>query len=130
MDIDALSVELLAGHPDTGAYNIDAEIAAGELNAVNRTTNKTSMTGSEILNAVLKSEFVALTNAEESQFWDIVHLSEVNPFGIESDLMVDIFGGGSTTITSLQTLRKNNVSRAVEIGLGVVRAGHILEARV
>ena len=130
MDIDALRTELVAGHPDTGAYNVDAEIAAGELNAVNRTTNKTSMSGSEIINAVDKAEFIALTNAAEAQFWNVVHLGDLNPFGIEADLLIDIFGGGSTTIIALQALRKNSVSRAVEIGLGGVRVGHELEARV
>ncbi len=39
MDIAALAVELAAGHPDTGAYNADDALAAGELNAKNRPAN-------------------------------------------------------------------------------------------
>ena len=36
MDYAALAAELTAGHPDTGAYNADNSLAAGELNAFNR----------------------------------------------------------------------------------------------
>lgn len=36
MDYTALAAELLAGHPVTGAYNADDDLAAAELNAVNR----------------------------------------------------------------------------------------------
>lgn len=35
-DYPALQAELLAGHPVTGAYNIDDQLAANELNALNR----------------------------------------------------------------------------------------------
>lgn len=36
MDIAALKTELDSGHPDTGAYNVNDETAAAELNAMNR----------------------------------------------------------------------------------------------
>lgn len=36
IDNQALRDELLAGHPDTGAYNADNQLAADELNAQNR----------------------------------------------------------------------------------------------
>lgn len=36
MGVAELKAELLAGHPDTGAYNVDDTIAADEINAVNR----------------------------------------------------------------------------------------------
>lgn len=35
-DLVALKAELLAGHPDTGAYNVDDALAAAEINEVNR----------------------------------------------------------------------------------------------
>jgi hypothetical protein len=60
--------------------------------------------------------------------WNILHLGNINPFGIEADLMQDIFGA-STTITALQAARKENISRAEELGLGVVGAGQVEEAR-
>lgn len=39
MNYIALKAELLAGHPDTGAYNVDNQLAADELNAINRPAN-------------------------------------------------------------------------------------------
>lgn len=129
MDIDALKTELLAGHPGTGAYDADDAVAATQLNAVNRTRNKPTMTGSEVMNAIVKAEFTALSAADKQMVWDIVHLGEINPFGIEADLFVDIFGGGSATITDLQTARKYDVSRGVELGLGQVKTGHVETAR-
>lgn len=129
MDIDALKAELLAGHPDTGAYDADDAVAAGELNAVNRTVNKASMTGSEIINALDKTEYLALSDADKDKVWQVCHLGTVNPFGVEADLFIDIFGTPSDSITALQAARVDAVSRAVELGLGLVRAGHVEEAR-
>ena len=130
MNIPDLITELTAGHPGTGAYNADAALAAGELNAVNRTLNKTSLSGTEILNNVVKADFNALTATEQQRVWDIVHLGDVNPFGIEAAMMIDIFGVGSATITALAAARTTSVSRATEIGLGYVWPGHVETARL
>ena len=48
MDLQALAAELTAGHPDTGAYDADDAIAATQINVVNRTTPKGTLTGSEV----------------------------------------------------------------------------------
>ena len=129
MNIAALKAELLTGHPDTGAYDANDVVAAGQLNAVNRTKNKVGMTGSEVLNALDKPEYLALSDADTDRVWQVCHLGTVNPFGVEADIFVDIFGDESASIASLQLARKNNVSRAVELGLGHVRAGNVEEAR-
>lgn len=133
MNIDALKAELATGHPDTGAYDADDAVAAGELNVVNRTKNKASMTGSEILNALKEAgplaEYRALSDADKDKVWRICHLGTVNPFGVEADLFIDIFGGGSASIAALQAARKDDVSRAAELGLGLVRIGHVQQAR-
>lgn len=130
MDIDALKAELLAGHPDTGPYDADDAVAAGQLNAKNRTRNKASLTGSQVLNAINKGEFNALGAANKQLVWDILHLGELNPFGREADLMTDIFGGGSATIAGLAVLRLEEISRGVELRLGVVKVGHVQMARL
>lgn len=130
MDIAALSIELAAGHPDTGPYDANDETAAGQLNAVNRTTNKTSMTGSEILNAVHAGEWGTRTADQKQTVWDIVHLGTVNPFGVEATLMTAAFvGAGGATIAALVAARVNHVSRAVERELGPVKVGHVAQAR-
>lgn len=129
MDIDALKAELVAGHPDTGAYDVDDTVAAGELNAINRTKNKTSMTGSEIINALDKTEYLALSDADQAKVWQVCHLGTVNPFGVEADIFIVIFGVPSASITALQAARKDDVSRAVELGLGTVTWANVELAR-
>lgn len=129
MDLAALKTELETGHPETGAYDADAALAAGQLNEGNRTLPRATMTGSEVLNAVVGSEFTALDATEKQMLWDIVHLGTVNPFGVEQTLMVSIFGAGAGTILALAAARQRPVSRAVEIGLGLVRAGDVERAR-
>tara|TARA_Y100000034_G_C6847467_1_gene384035 strand:- start:528 stop:893 length:366 start_codon:yes stop_codon:yes gene_type:complete len=120
MDPVALAAELTGGHPDTGAYDADASVAAGQLNAVNRTLPKATMTASEVFNAIDKTEFNALVAADQQLVWDILHLGELNPYGLEATLFTDTFGAGTDTIIALNAARTTAVSRAVEIGLGTV----------
>ena len=127
--IDILKTELTDDSLGRGYSGMNDVAAAADLNTVYRTSNKSSLTGSEVINAVDKTEFNALTDIQKQMVWDIVHLGTVNPFGLEADLMTDIFGGGSTTISALVALRINNISRAVELGAGSVKAGHVQEAR-
>ncbi len=129
MNIAVLKAELLAGHPDTGAYSVDDAIAADQLNALNRVENKTSMTGAKVFRAVDKAEFIALSTVDQRTVWDIAHLGELDPFGISADLFTDIFTGGGPTLTALAAIRKRTVSRATEIGIGPVRLGEIQQAR-
>lgn len=128
MDIAALAAELTSD-PLTRIYSgMTDQEAADSLNAVNRTTNKSSMTGDEILNQVDAGDWAALTDDQRQTVWDVCHLGSVDPFGVAATLLTDVFGA-STTIIALQAARKNNVSRAVELGLGTVLFGHVKQAR-
>lgn len=129
MDYQLLKTELDAGHPVTGAYNADDTLAAGELNAVNRTTNKAVVTGDELFTATDGTEFAALTD-HKRELWVGFCSKDVDPFASANIAFVQwIFGAGSTTVSTLATVRVNNVSRATELGLGEVDAGHIQYAR-
>jgi len=130
MDIIRLKTEIDAD-PLTRGYAgmTDAQVKA-DGHTKYRTRNKTSLTGSEVLNAIDKTEFNSKTDAQKQQVWDLVHLGSLNPFGIEASLMVDIFGGGSVTIVALQALRVESISRWEELSLGNVREGHIQKVRV
>ena len=130
MDIAAIKAELLGGHPVTGAYNSDDVIATAELNALNVDKNLTFLSGSAVFNAIDKGEFNALVAADKQLVWDILHLGTIDPFGLEATLFTDIFGGGgSNTIISLGVIRKTSISRAVELGLGVIKVGWVEKAR-
>ena len=129
MDIDILKTELTSDPLTRGYSGMDDAAAAADLNTLYRKRNKERMSGSEILNEVVKSEFNALSAGDQQRMWDILHLGEVNPFGIEADMMIDIFGGGSSTISALQAARRDDISRGDELGIGLVKPGHVEEAR-
>ncbi len=131
MNIDVLKTELTTDPLTRGYSSMTDEAAANDMNTINRTSNKAIMMGTEILNACDKVELNNLSTDNKRLVWDIIHIAGgVNPFGIEADLFVDAFGAGSTTITTLQTLRKNNISRGEELGIGIVREGHVQHARL
>lgn len=130
MDLDILKAELLAGHPGTGAYNSDDFVAAGELNVVNRTRNRATVTGSEILNSTDDVEFGALTVQNQELWLALCGVEDVDTAsGVAKSLEADLFGGGTTTRTNLAAIRSQDVSRGQELGLGRVGQGDVEDAR-
>ncbi len=131
MNISALKAELTADPLSRGYLSMSDADAATSLNEVNRFRNRTTMTGSEVLNAVDVGEWTGLSIADKQTVWDIVHLGEVNPFGVEATLMLSVFSAAdSPTIAALIAARKESVSRATELGLGHVGVGNVTQARL
>ncbi len=130
MDLAVLKTELLAGHPDTGAYDADDAVAATELNVVNRTRTRATVEGSEILNATDDEEFTGLAAADKSRWLALCGVDEINTSsGVAKSLEADLFGENTTTRTNLVALKSPPASRAIELGLGVVTQGKVWEAR-
>ena len=135
MDYPALRSELDAGHPDTGAYNVDDLLAAGELNAVNRTIPRTSMNGDEIFAATDNTEFLAATESKQQMWVSFTSKDIINAYATTNINFVDyIFGAASTTKATLATLRTEDVSRATEISAtidysGPITVSHVAAAR-
>ncbi len=130
MNIAALAVELAAGHPGTGAYNADDALAAAELNAANRTRIVGSMSGDAIFAATDEAEFNALTDAKKTFWMAFCGRDSIDPAGSANVSLVNwIYGAGSDTLTALAAARTETISRATELGLGVVRVGNVGEAR-
>ena len=128
----ALQAELLAGHPISGAYDADDQLAADQINALDVTRIRANMTGAQIIEATDTAEYAALTDPKKSQFLAFVAGNEtINPEsgGIAQEILVDIFGGGSATITALSALRQETISRATELDFGLVIIGDIQNAR-
>lgn len=89
------------------------------LQTVNRTRNKTALSPSEVYQNIDQTEWAALSASDQDEIWNILHLGDpLDPFGREATRFIAIFGGGSTTITALQALRVDNISRLEEIGIG------------
>ena len=133
-DYAALNAELIAGHPDTGVYNVDNQIAADQLNVVNRERNRTSMSGLEVkrafdLDVTTRAEWAALTDTKKSQILALVSRDDLDPFGVDKMLFQDIAATATATKAQLLVLRVESVSRAVEIGFGVVTSADVDAAR-
>ena len=129
MDYVALKAELTDDPLTRGYSGMTDEEAATDLNTVYREKNRTSMSGSEVLNAVNATQWAELTDAQRQTVWNVVHLGTINPFGVEATLLIGVFGAGTATITALAAARLDSMSRAAELGLGSVFAGHVHDAR-
>ena len=129
MNIEILKEELTNDPLARGYSGMTDKQATDDLNTVDRTTNKAILSGTEVLNAIPKTVLLALSATDRQRVWDVVHMGDVNPFGIEADIFIDIFGAGSITIIALQALRLNNVSRGVELNIGHVKEGYVGRAR-
>jgi len=127
-DIAKLKAEL-TGNPNRYSEMTD-EAAAADLNTAYRERNKNSLTATEVLNAVVPAEFNALSDTVQRRIWDVLHIGDINPFGVEATLFIAAFGAGSVTIANLAKIRKEKISRAVELGLGFVYPGHVQNARM
>jgi hypothetical protein len=127
--IDKLKAELTVDPLTRGYAGMGIEAAAADLNTVYRERNVATLTASQALNAIVKTEFLALTDANRELVWNVLHIGDINPHGVEADLFTEAFGAGSETITALALIRVETVSRAVELGLGRVRAGDVERAR-
>jgi hypothetical protein len=103
--------------------------AATDGNTPYRNLPRATMNGSEILNSINSAEWAALTGPEQQTVWNLLHLGDLNPYGVEADMMITVFGGGSVTISTLASIRTTTVSRAQELGLPQWRAIDVAEAR-
>jgi len=100
MDYVALKAELDASHPVTGAYNADNALAAAELNALNRTRNKASLTGDQLFTATDTTDFGGLTDHKRN-LWVAFCSKDVDPFAsaiVMANNAVQIFDGSPTTV--------------------------------
>ena len=131
MDIVALAAELAAGHPTSGAYSADPQLAADQINAKDQTRIKASISGSELFRATSKTEFAALPAAKQSAWRETCAIQDHDPAqgGITEATVLDIFPVQGATVAALQAARNETVSRAEVLGLGVVIAADIQRAR-
>ncbi len=128
---DELRDELLNDPLARGYSTMSDQEAADDLNTEYRERNRDFMGASEVFNAIVVADFLALADGDRATIMGIMGFGEINPFGKEADVFVSIFGGQSATIIALNIARKEPISRAFEIGVSrlPVRAGHVAVAR-
>lgn len=129
MDYQTLNTELTTDPLGRGYAGMTDEQAAADLNTVYRTRDRAILTGAQIWEQTQPSEYNALTDAQKNQWIGFCGISVHDPFGPSAQFVLDLFGGGSTTVANLQTARVENISRGAELGLGVITEGAVHSAR-
>ena len=131
INLQALKDELTSGHPVTGAYDADDATAAGQLNALNRSRNKSSLTGDEVFTATDATEMSGLSDHKRELWVSWSTKTSIDPFNSKNVAFVQwIFGAGSDTVTNLQALRVESISRATEIADTLEWSGEITDVHV
>ncbi len=110
----------IAGDPLGRGYSAMTDaVLLVSLNAADRSRDRTSMTGREVKEQVDSTEYNALSDAKKQQMIELLKRDDLDMFGLDRDIMIDIFGA-STTGTNLVAARVESISRGVQIGWGVV----------
>ena len=135
MNLQTLRTELNNDPLGRGYAGMTDEGAADDLNTVYRTRQKANLSGAEVYEQVDNTEFLALTAAEQAEVWDIVHLSgegsgiSITPGSKARTRFVALFGGGSATIVDILAYITEDISRGIELGIGIVTTGSVQKAR-
>lgn len=117
----------LGNNPGLYGSKTDQEVV-DELNAVNKERNRTSMSRAEIYENIESTALTGLTSLKLDKL-NLALSDFVNPFGNAAQVFIDVFGGGSATITALQAARVETVSQAAILSISKVKLGEIEEAR-
>ena len=100
-----------------------------DLYTLTRSRNKASMTGKEVADEVTLADWDTLTDAKKAQFLALIARDDLDPFGYAEQVIKDIFGAPSDTVTALATARVETISRVTELGLGKPGLPHVMDAR-
>lgn len=118
--------ELITKDPAQHAIN---QAIADKLNATDtgRTRAVTSVTKSQVLNAIADID-LSLINNQITVAFQLDNLDPNDPKLIT--MFTNVFSNTNGTLTNLQALQNETVSRAVEMSWGVVDAGYVAMARM
>ncbi len=105
--------------------------AMTSLNTLDRSRNKATMSGREVINAFSgnKTEWDALSATNQDRIISLCSRAELDPFGIDKDIFQDAAAGATNTLADLNAARVETISRGDEIGFGLVLEGHVTYAR-
>lgn len=136
MNYEALKVELLAGHPVTGAYNVDDALALAECNAVNIIRDRVSLSAAAIFDEILKerAEWDALgTDATRQWVRDILSINSIEGIStvVSSPARVELIATlGTNTKAAIALLIPETVSQMTVLGFGAaIIIGDVQNAR-
>ena len=126
-----LKAELEQPHPITGAYSADIYAAALEVMAQNIPSDKSNMTGSEIFLQTDPTEYAALTDQKKLEWLNFCGIDNHDPVtgGLAHQFVDYVFGPASTTLSNLAAFRSILITRAAQLGWGIIHPGDVENAR-
>ena len=110
--------------------------AVDDLNTAYREVIRSNLSGSTIFNAIVLSEFAALTADQQRFVRDVFSLGDAVDVGPDTNartVLLDAFGAGTTTRDNLVAAVTVNITRAEELNLlgrsPEIGPAHVAEAR-
>jgi hypothetical protein len=131
IDFAALSTEIGTDPLGRGYSGMTDKQVADDLNTEYRTMPIETVRSADIFEAMDRTEFAALADAEKARIDRILALGDGIRVGSSQarDELLDIFGAGTTTRANLTALQTQSISRARELGLVWVTEGDVATAR-
>ena len=130
--LQALKTELTTDPLGRGYAGMTNTQVVTSLRTANRTVERRSVSGSQIYNAIVPSEFSTLLATQQQLVRDVFGLGDTIDVRTGTNVravMLAAFGAGTTTRANLIALVQETISRAAELGLGDVREGDVARAR-
>jgi len=129
MNITILRAEL-TDDPETRGYSGMSDVqAAASFATLDRERNVTTVSGQEIFEAAVAADYAALSAGDRELFLAIVGMGTILVNGTNTKAALTTMFAATLTLANLAALQTETVSRATELGLGLVKVGHIQEAR-
>ena len=125
-----LQDELLIDPLNRGYASLTDKHVLANMRLKNRIRLRKNFSKGDVMRQVVKSDFDVLTPIQEELFWNVIHLDNLGPSGLELEILTTIFGTTSTTTENLNTAKNETVTRIEELVLGNVKVGHIHDARL
>jgi len=131
MGLDALKAELADDPLNRGYSGMTAEQVRASLYAVDRPVPVESVTGQQIFEAVVPTDYKALSAEHKQLFGTIVGMGTILVSGTNTKAaLAAVFNGATATLSALVALQTTLVSRVAELGLGPVALSDIDKARL
>jgi hypothetical protein len=118
MDIQAIITEMKTDPLARGYATKTVANQYADLFTVYRTRERNTLTGAQIYNCIVPSEFTALTAGNQQIVRDITGLGgdiNVKTGTNARTALLNVFGAGTTSRTNLSTANTENITRAEEL---------------
>jgi hypothetical protein len=133
MDFQALASELNIDPLGRGYAGMTDGEAADDLNTKYRTSQLDRLEHTDISDSIDITEWGALSDTDQSKMSELLRIGgsalNVGANSFARNRIINLFGGGSTTVSNLVALATVSISRGAELGFGRVSWQDVNKAR-